>query len=150
MGTVDMNRRRFRRLAAVAVPASLMGLFTALFVMEPDGPWDLAVIGASSGVFGWSLEPLMMGHYFRYRPSGRWIEARGSWGIERRYPRPGFERLEYSVAHAEIHETRADGKRRRLWIRPATANPDHWRRFVENFYPAARTPIVIRPPSELD
>ncbi len=71
------------------------------------------------------------------------IETKSRWGRTRVHPHPGALQLEYSPALGEIHETRADGRRRRLFISRHLADPRDWEAFVTSFHPSP-APIPAR------
>ncbi|WP_100447891.1 hypothetical protein [Glycomyces xiaoerkulensis] len=89
------------------------------------------------------------GRHFRYDPRTGRVEAGGGRGFGRTiYPRPGYERLEFSPVFGEVWEVARNGKRHRLPIGQIAANRDDWRAFVESFHPEAGQPIAICPPRD--
>ncbi|GAB3224878.1 hypothetical protein GCM10027447_13900 [Glycomyces halotolerans] len=132
-----------------AVPSGLLGLLAAVEQDINDTSeltWAVlglrlaiaAVLGAVPGLLVYASP------YFEYHTSAGLIEARSRWGRKHTYPRPGYELLEFSAVHGEIHEVGTGGRRHKLWISGKQARREDWRQFVECIHPDAGPPVAVR------
>ncbi|WP_026924771.1 hypothetical protein [Glycomyces arizonensis] len=105
---------------------------------------DFSVGRALSGAVCGAVVPLAVfpvivrSTYFKYDLHSMRIGAGNRWGVRRSYPRPGYDRLEFSPVYGEIREVATDGRRHRVPVAAAWADREDWREFMEGFYPAVR------------
>ncbi|GAB3997719.1 hypothetical protein GCM10029992_21500 [Glycomyces albus] len=156
--TVGFNRRRYTWLLAVGLPLFALSIAASVYwIPRESGPPEVHLfnlvqsvsVGGSTGLVCGALLGLLTKRYFTYDTRKRTILARGRWGSWRIYPRPRYERLDYSIEYAEVHEVRSDGRRHRLHIKSGWADPDDWHRFVASLQNRVRIPIephTDRPP----
>jgi hypothetical protein len=147
---VRFNRRRVIALM-IAGPAGFIAGFQVLaHSIQPAYffPWGMVLLTGPSLVFMVGFMFFLQGTHFLYDihsfavkgqdPLGfdsirRWRRGGPSlWSPDKEidYPEPGFDRLDYSVAYAEIYAVRPDGPRKRLWMRARWAEPEDWEAFV--------------------
>lgn len=91
---------------------------------DPFGP--LALMAACYVLFG--AIPLILRPVLTFKAGQVSVRTLGL--VTRKFPRRGFERLEYSVYNGILYEVRGDGKRRRIatgWARDQVA----WKTFVD-------------------
>jgi len=139
--TVGIAKRRYRRRSAVTLPLGLVVLAVCFATPDSGIAWKTMLMGLGTTLIGAGVGGLWQRPYFTYRSPDR-ITAKNHWGREHAYPREGFIRLEYSPVLGEVHQVRADGKRRRLPVRRHVADPRDWETFVNAFHPSASMPIA--------
>lgn len=149
---VRFNRRRVIALTAAGPPGLVAGFLAMEHTIRPAyfQPWSMVLLFGPCLVFTVGFMCLMQGTYFRYDIHSFTLKGQDLWGFdsfrrwrrggpspwspdkEIEYPEPGFDRLEYSVAYAEVCAVRADGTRKRLWMRARWADPGDWEAFVRH------------------
>ena len=149
------HRVRFNRRRVIMMMVSgPLGFVAGFLVMERTIqpafylPWAMVLGLVPMLVFMLGFMFFLQGTYFRYDVHSFAVKGQDPWGFDafrrwRReglslwslseevaYPEPGFDRLEYSVAYAEVYAVRPDGTRKRLWMRAGWAEPEDWEAFV--------------------
>ncbi|MQM25144.1 hypothetical protein [Glycomyces albidus] len=98
---------------------------------EGYGPFgSMALVATGYGLFG--AIPLIVRPILSFEPGTGRVSKKPLGLPAREFPRPGYERLEYSVYLGVLYEVRADGRRRRVatgWAREQVA----WKAFVDRF-----------------
>ncbi|GAA2142171.1 hypothetical protein [Glycomyces algeriensis] len=90
----------------------------------------LMLTGGGCALFG--TVPLVCNPVVTYEPGKGRVSVKPRGLPAREFPRPGGERIEYSIYNGALYEIRLDGKRRRVatgWAREQVA----WKTFVDRF-----------------
>ncbi|MDA1362461.1 hypothetical protein O1R50_22755 [Glycomyces luteolus] len=120
---VRVNRYRMVGAAVVAFGVALaLGMLIPAF--DPtylSGFLRGAVVGGTAGYGCVAIARIVRGHVLLFDKETRQIQSIGRARDWLTYPRPGFDRIEYSDVDARIYEVRKDGTHRRLPIRRWTA-----------------------------
>jgi hypothetical protein len=137
MLVVRPNRQRCFWVAALCVPQFLVHVLL-LSELPPTHDSKLLQL-VSAGAFGFGYWGAM--HLFRKRYLAFDHSTGTLWGSHHygraRYPRPGFDRLEYCVYDARIYEVATDGKRRRVPDTSWWVNREDWRALADTLLDTA-------------
>ena len=86
----------------------------------------------------------MSKNYLSFDPRTGVIRGPGVWQWSTDYPRRGFDRIEYSVYDARIHEVALSGKRRRIPVSWRFADRRDWEAFVDQLLVGRASETEVR------
>lgn len=133
---VDVRRRFFAVILLIGIAC-----IAADFALIPDPPHSttgllgdnsslLSVAGLAYAVFG--AVPLLLDPKLTYELGTGRVTVKPRGLPAREFPRPGDDRLAYSIYNGALYDIRSNGKRRRIatgWAREQVA----WKTFVDRF-----------------